>query len=182
MSWRDGSWDTLYLDGLPLIGRVKELKIKPSRKVERSKSEGTDNPQTKDQGYQGAELDLVLELWTEAQAAELGALLQAFSPRQPGALASPHTISHPIAAATNVTRVYVESYTVGMPKKQRLDVVVKMYEWFPPAPPKPTKSGASTTGGALDKNLAENNIGGGGPFGNGYVPPPAPANVGAYFP
>jgi hypothetical protein len=180
MTWQDGSWDTLYLDGIPLIGRVKELKIKPARKVERSKPEGADNPQTKDQGYQGAKIDLVLEMWTKAQAESLGALLQAFSPRQPGALASPHTISHPIAAATNVTRVYVESYTIGMPKKQRLDVAVEMYEWFPPAPPKPTKSGGGN--GALDKNLKENNVGSGGPFGNGYVPPPSPANVGSYVP
>lgn len=181
MTWLDGSWDRVSIDGIVLPGRVLKLDIKPKRKVEKTKPQGTDNPFTKDQGYEGAEVNLEIELFKAEQATQLGELLAALSPRQPGAVSSPHVLGHPIAVAANVTKVYVEEYTIGMPIKNRLKVPIKMSEWFPPEPPK--KTNQSNKSGAAGSSAVKggNAMGSGGPFDSGYVPPPDPANKGASF-
>ena len=87
MTWLDGSWDFLVVDGIRLPGRLSKLDIKPKRKIELTKPKGSDNPATKDQGYEGASVSIELELFKATQAEELASILSSISPRQPGALA-----------------------------------------------------------------------------------------------
>jgi hypothetical protein len=173
VSWRDGSWDVVYLDDVRLPGRVVALDVSPERDVQKSQTPGTDGPDLKDQGYKGATVALTLEMFRASQADELLEMIGAISPRQLGAFATPHTIRHPLTVAANVTRVYVEGYTIGMPVAGRMPVSLKLQEWFPPKPKPKTKQKAKpkTTG-----------IGDGGPFATGGVPAPNPANLGASFP
>lgn len=172
MTWLDGSWDVLYIDGIRLPGRLSKFTISPKRKVEQTKPQGADNPFIKDQGYEGADVDVEIELYRAVQVEQLAEMLSNLSPRQPGAVSNPHTINHPLAVASNVTKVYVESYTVGLPNKNRMAIPIKMKEWFPEEPAKKTKQGSKTSGKAA---------GDGGPFASGDVPPPNPQNVGANF-
>ena len=172
MTWLDGSWDQFYFDGVLLPGRLKKCDVTVARDIEKVKADGSDTPNTKDNGYAGAVVDIEIELWRAAQAADLGGVIAGISPRQAGGLSTPHFIFHPITNAANVMVVYVESYKLSMPNKGRMAVAFTLYEWFPEGTDKKTKQGA----GAGSEDMGD-----GGPFGSGYVPPPDPENVGADF-
>jgi hypothetical protein len=167
MTWLDGSWDIIHLNGQRLPGRVAELVITPERDIKKSQSPGTDGPDLKDQGYKGAGLELTQEIYRAADATAMVNALRLLTPQQTGGIAVPIPIIHPIAAALNVPDVYVEKLSVPMPKKGRWQVKVKMAQWFPES--KDTKQGSRTTDD-------------GGPFDSGGVPPPDPAHTGASFP
>lgn len=174
MTWIDGSWDQFFIDSRLMPGRVDACDVTVARDIEKVKPEGSDTPNTKDNGYTGAIVDLRLELWRAEQAAELGDILAGISPRQAGGLASPHNIFHPLTNAANVIIVYVEKYKLSMPKKGRMQIALTLHEWFPEGSDVATKQGNGTPGGTQG-------IDDGGGFGNGYVPPPDPENVGANF-
>lgn len=181
--WRDGTWDRIRLGGKLLAGRVHSLVVTPARSVQQVKSKGEDGPQLKDEGYTGATVDLVQEVWTgplpigDSQLDELAGQLFELSPKRPGAPATPLDIMHPITGAAGVANVYVVSYTIAMPEAGgRLRIPIKMLEWFPPEATKPTQqSGSSKHGTGIPE-------GDGGPIDSGYVPPPDPENLGGDFP
>jgi len=174
MTWLDGSWDQFYIDADLMPGRVKKCDVKVARDIEKVKPDGSDTPNTKDNGYAGAVVDLELELYRAEQAAQLGDIIAGISPRQAGGLSKPHNIFHPITNAANVIIIYVESYKLSMPNKGRMIFAMTMHEWFPEGSNKATNqgNGGTDTGDGIDD---------GGDFGNGYVPPPDPENVGADF-
>lgn len=167
-AWRDGSWDKCKLAELVMPGRVKDLKVTPERDVQSSQTPGTDGPDLKDQGYKGAKVVLTLELYKAAMFEDLQVVCALLTPRQPGALAYPIPIEHPITDLFNVTQVYVESIDVGMPQDGKLEVVINMREWFPEKKKKKTQQSKEPKDG--------------GAFGSSDVPPPDPANNGAKFP
>lgn len=180
MTWIDGSWDTIYLDGEPLPGIVRALAITPKRDIERTKAKGTDTKVTYDNGYEGATVDIEIELWRAVQVLTLGSMLSRLSPRQPGALATPHTIQHPLATLANVTKVYAAEYTLKLPEKGRMRIPIKLFEWQPGTPAKRTKSGGGAkkdleTGGKFGQNT------GSGLQGRvqGEYLPPDPVDVGS---
>jgi hypothetical protein len=174
MTWRDGSWDQFYIDAILLPGRVLKCDATVARDIEMVKEDGTDTPNTKDNGYTGGVVDLEMELWRASQAEQLGNILANVSPRQAGGLTSPHSIFHPITNVANIIRVYVEKYKLTMPKKGRMVIAFTLFEWFPEGSNTKSKQGNGTPGGGEGP-------GDGGDFGNGYVPPPDPENVGADF-
>lgn len=173
MTWIDGSWDQFWIDADLLPGRVKKCDVTVARDIEKVKPDGVDSPETKDNGYVGAIVDLEIEIWRAAQAADLGNVLAGISPRQVGGLTRPHNIFHPITNMSNVIRVYVEKYKLSMPNKGRMIIAFTLHEWFPEGTDKKTKQGKGSSG--------DDGIDDGGDFGNGYVPPPDPENVGADF-
>jgi len=169
MNWLDGSFDQFFVDDNLMPGRVRKCDCLVGRDIERVKEDGVDTPETKDNGYEGAVIDVEIELWRAEQAATLGTILAGISPRQAGGLASPHSIFHPITNVANVVRVYFESYKLSMPQKGRMIVAFKIFEWFPEGQKKKTNQ---------SKKPKDDD---GGAFEDGFVPEPDPANVGADF-
>jgi hypothetical protein len=173
MGWLDGSWDEFYIDDRLMPGRVLKCDVVVARDIEKVKEDGVDEPETKDNGYEGAVIDLELELWREAQAATLGEVLSNITPRQAGGLSTPHSIFHPITNTANILWIYVDKYKLSMPQKNRMIVGFQLSEWFPEGSGKKTNQGKGTPSTA--------GPGDGGDFGTGNVPPPDPENVGADF-
>lgn len=206
MTWRDGSWDVVYLGPnaalwVPLPGRVRDLKVKPKRKIQTSKEPETDNPHLKDEGYDGADVILVLELFKAAQWLELEAYIPDIWARQPGAQSIALDIRHPITKAFNVQQVFIKDIDTGMPQNGRLAVTFSMGEYFGPEKKKKTRGpgegGGGTSGGGAAGNAGSaaggaageaatdpvNPYGdGGGDFDNSTVPDPDPENLGPNFP
>ena len=151
-NWLDGSWDRIYIDGELLIGRVAGLDINPKRDVQKSQKPGTDGSKLKDQGYEGAPIVLTQEVFRAADAQRLGAQIARLSPQQPGGIANPFMLSHPLCTISNVLKAYVLDIKYSMPKNGRWPVVITMAE--APIVIKPTKQGT-----------------GKGPGDNGKVPP-----------
>lgn len=199
MTWRDGSWDKVKLNGRVMPGRVLALNIKPTRDVQMSKQDGEDGIATKDQGYNGADVELVIEIFKAADVPLMEAEIARIHPRQTGGVKTPVTIEHPIATIFNVRNVYFKDIAAGMPAGGRWPVTFSGGEWFPPEEKKPTKAkgGGSTpaksdaeasldpagpTDAAGDPTLPAFKPGdSGGDFGSSEVPKPDPANKGAQF-
>lgn len=172
MSWRGGLWDTITLGGIQLPGRVASLNVNPKRKVERTKPKGTDTPHTKDEGYEGADVDLTIEIWRARDFPALQEVIAVLIPRQPGAPSNPIPIVHPITTLAGVQSVYIEEIKIGMPQGNVLAVDFKMCEWFSPEKKSSTNQGQSLNPYKTD----------GGAFDSSGVPAPDPKNLGGKFP
>lgn len=201
MTWRDGSWDTLKIDGRVMPGRLLSLTIDPERDVQTSKQDGEDGVTLKDQGYNGAAVEIVIEVYRASQVPAMEQEIARIHPRQTGGASTPHTIEHPIASIFNVRNIYIKKISAGMPSGGRWPITISAGEWFPEAEKKPTKQGGGGSGGkpksdaeaALDPSGSPTDANGdptlpafkpgdsGGDFGSSEVPPPDPANKGAQF-
>lgn len=199
MTWRDSSWDRVKINGRVMPGRVRSLVITPERDVQASKQEGEDGIATKDQGYNGASVELVLEIFKARDVPAAEQEIARIHPRQTGGVATPHTIEHPIASIFNVRNIYIKSISAGMPEGGRWPITISAGEWFPPEEKKPTKTkgGGSTPAksdaeASLDPAAPTDAAGAptlpafkpgdsGGDFGSSEVPAPDPANKGASF-
>lgn len=168
MTWLDGSWDFLRLDGERLPGRCRKLDVEPTRDVKTTLSPGFDGPEVKDQGYTGSTVDIEIECWRAVQAEALMSRLSVISPQQLGGDTNPHAIDHPITAAANISKIYIISYHIGMPSGGLWVLAIKAAQWFA----KPKKTGGTAKVVPAD----------GGPLFNPNVPAPDPKNNGAHFP
>jgi hypothetical protein len=177
MIWRDGSFDHIRIDGVRPPGRVSRFDVTISRDVKQTKTPNTDTPHIKDQGYSGADIDLEIELFREAQYVVMRQLLADWSPRQPGATAKPLVIEHPLATLHNIAGVYIKEIRTSIPRRPGgLTIKIKMAEWFSPEQVKPTSQNNTPPVAPGAGNGAIDDDGGG--IG---VPPPNPGQVGATF-
>lgn len=163
-------WDGSRIGGVYVPGK-SSVSITPSRGVEIIQGKDEDGNTLKDLGYKGAKVDIVVTIWDELHLPEFVSCLALWSPRRPGAVAAPIELACPQATLANVTRIYIESYTIGDPNPDgSWSVPISAYEWFPPEAVKPTQQGGTPKGGLPG--------GDGGPLGDPGVPPADPENLG----
>lgn len=171
-------WDTLVLGGVYVPGRAK-LAISGARDIADEKPKGEDGPTQTDNGYLGADVTIVIELWTPRALAEFAVAFGVWTPRKPGELSAPLDIVHPAAMLCNVSKVRIKSWAIPHPERQKILVTLNCREWFPPGASKPTQSGQTAKAGAAGGNAGGN----AGQVPPGYVPPePDPLDQGGNFP
>jgi len=168
-----GPWDFFRLDGKRLPGRVASLDVTGSTAVSNVKSKGVNGPSQKSEGYDGATLTLVLEVYTSAQCDEIDAAFEPLRVTNPGSETTPRRVDHPIAFFHRVEFISSASVSTGMPSNGRWQITVSMIQWFPPEE-KSKANGAGKPGAGAG--------GDGGPLPDTSVPTPDPANLGGDFP
>ncbi len=169
--WRPASglseWDGARIGGIFVPGRCWAT-ITPSRGVEIIQGKDEDGNTLKDLGYKGAKVDLQVRIWDPLHLEEFALCLAAWSPKRPGAVAAPQELACPQATLSGVSRIYIESYTLGPPSEEGWwDIPISAFEWFPPEAVKPTQQSGTPAQGD-----------GGGPLGDPTVPPADPENLG----
>lgn len=178
--WLGGAWDRTRIGGKLLPGMTLDFKLSPTVTVNTSKAKGQDGPSTDVEGYEGAPGTMIQRVWGQAQLNALCAMLSDWLPNKPGAVYRPQSVEHPVATAVNASLFVVKTYTLGKPAqgKTYIDIPITLAPWFATPPkntqtnPNPLTSGAPGGPGGND----------GGPFGDGTVPEPDPANLGGDYP
>lgn len=165
MTWRNGSWDRITIEGEQLNGQCKKFNVKQKRNIQASPVPRSDGPKLTDQGYLGSDITIVIRAWRASQFKLLSEQLARIHPRQLGALKRPLSISHPLATAFNVSTIVIEEVSADLPTAEGWDVTITAKQWF--ASPKPTVPGSPNAGGSLDLP---------------GVPPPDPSNLGPKWP
>lgn len=165
MTWRNGSWDFISIDGEQLNGQCLKFDVKQKRNIQVTAVPRSDGPQLTDQGYTGSDITIVIRAWRESQFKLLSAQITRIHPRQLGALKRPLAVVHPLAAAFNIATIVIEEVAAGLPTSQGWDVVIAAKQWFKAR--KPTVPGSPKAGGTLDLP---------------GVPDPDPSNLGPKWP
>lgn len=115
MTWRSGTWDTVTIDGMKIVGRVLALDIAPTRNIESTPVPGLDGVDLKDLGYAGSPVTIVIELIKSKDFDAFSAQVATINPRQPGVALQPRAIDHPLTRLGNITHIYVLGFEAGMP-------------------------------------------------------------------
>lgn len=134
-------WDIVWLGGreLPGIAQVKKLKVK--RKIDKKNGPGRDAATLTHQGYDGAEFDIVLTIWTPDQLTEWDGCRPLIQPVKGKAPSQPLPIEHPLCAEYGVGTVYVEEITDDEGKvRGSREITIAVTEWLP----KPKNTGTQT--------------------------------------
>lgn len=165
--------DEVYINGTRIPGRVF-LSIDMSRAVKKTKTPGEDIPHLEDEGYDGAVVEMLVELFKEDQWDAMLPIVRMMTPNQPGALAQPLDIVAALTIQENIPNVYVEKRTVSTRRDGFMPFTFTMPQWFPPEKKKKTQQGNTPP-----KNGTP---GGNDDVGGFEVPPPDPNNIGPDFP
>lgn len=165
MSWTDGSFDFISIEGEQLLGQCVKFDVVQKRNIQATAAPKSDGPKLTDQGYLGSEIAIAVRAWRAAQYPQLVAQVNRIHPKQPGALKRPLAVSHPLATAFNIATIVIEEVGGGLPTREGWVVNIKARQWF--RSPKPTVPGSPNAGGSLDLP---------------GVPDPDPANLGPRWP
>ncbi len=172
--WRDGSWDRTKLGGEVLPGMTASFDVDVARDVKKVKAKKEDGPSLSDDGYTGAGVKIVQEVYTEEQLLLLSVRAAALMPKTPGGPSTPQDVVHPLAAFFGVNALLVQSMSAGKPTKGgRFALNINALEWFPEGSQKATQQNPNSIA-----NGGNGVPGGdGGPIDAGDVPDPDPANL-----
>lgn len=153
-------WDVLELNGVRFPG-IWTLDVKASRKFQIDKGSGEDGNTLTNDGYEGSRISAKGNLWTDAQVAELNAILATYNPRSLGGTIAPVTIVHPIASMLGLRAIVISQWALSTPNASYFTPRFEAIEWFPepeptpalppaPAPNASDPSNPSSGGGGLD--------------------------------
>ena len=154
------AWEQILLGAHPLPGLAQTIKVIRSQKLDVKSAPGASGATITYQGYEPAQVEITLRLWTRAQWEALQARLPELEPKAGQKPPTPFAIAHPLLALRNVQSVYIqevrgpEETSPGM-----WDVTLKCLEYC--SKPKSHSTHTPKTSQAL------------GPMANQLIDPPA---------
>ena len=123
-------WDTAYLAGKQLPG-VVAVKGKTSRKIDIKNSPGSDGATITALGYEPAEIDITLRMWTPAQYIAWQAMLPDIQPKMGKPPASPLDLAHPGANSYGIKAVIIKNVSIpDIDDKQIATVTISCIQWL----------------------------------------------------
>ncbi|MEZ4376209.1 MAG: hypothetical protein R3B07_35725 [Polyangiaceae bacterium] len=135
--------EEFVLAGLVMPG-VVTVKVDEQRDLQRDRPKKGGGTRTTDNGFPGEELEISVQLWTEAQRVEFYTrLLPLFSPRRRDKATDPLAVDHWMLRYYGVDAIIVERVSDPGPDSSGNQVItIKAYEWTPA--PKTQKGGAGS--------------------------------------
>jgi hypothetical protein len=126
----DGSWDRLVLGGQPVPG-VATVECELSWKLDFQKPKGADGHKVKDEGFQGADVDIEIVLVSPEEIEAFGKLLPTIRPAKKGGKRQPLEIQHPSATVAGVATIAVEKIKINQPSaRDGWTVRISAKEWL----------------------------------------------------
>lgn len=141
----DDSWDGLRLGGEDIPGTAT-VECEDSWKLDFQKAKGADGYKVKDEGYEGADVDIRILIHSREQLTELARILPMLRPPKKGSSRQPLEIQHPSAMVAGINAIAVEKIKISQPSaKDGWVITIKAKEWL--AGPKTNSGLGSTKGG-----------------------------------
>jgi len=123
-------WDTAWLAGKQLPG-VVSVKGKTSRKIDIKNSPGSDGATITALGYEPAEMDITLRMWTPAQFVAWQAMLPDIQPKMGKPPAAPLDLAHPGANSYGIKAVIIKNVSIpDVDDKQIATVTITCIQWL----------------------------------------------------
>ena len=126
------AWDKIVLGGQTWPGFWKVNTSGEARDVQKKKAQGKDGYRLHNKGMTG--LDMTLHgTFHEREYGQVVNLIPSITPRRPGGLKTPITISHPVPAMLRVDKIYIVRVKPVQPGTGRdfFTLEIKAIEWFP---------------------------------------------------
>lgn len=141
----DTSWNSAVLGGETLPG-VVTVECEPSWKLDFQKPKGGDGYKVKDEGYEGAPVEITIQLWRREDLEAFAKILPSIRPPKKGGQRKPLEIQHPSAAVAGIQTIAIEKIRIRQPDpKAGWMVEIKAKEWL--AAPKANQGLGAAKGG-----------------------------------
>lgn len=130
-----GVWDTLVIGGVPFRGTFEFGGDLLKRRLDHRKASGRDGARIRDKGYDLAEIDLALKVYTQEHWDDLQALIALLFPRSGEATRrNAHDCAHPSLALAGITQVYASKMGALRQTSPTLwEVTINLVEYRPEA-------------------------------------------------
>lgn len=136
------AWDVVLFAGKPTPG-IAVVSGRNGVSLDKKKSPGTDGATITALGYEPAEVDIAIRIWTAAQWAAWQQLRPVLTARPNKGKPQPLQVYHPALADAGIRSLYVRE--IGLPRdiqpKGTKEILIRCSEWLP----KPTGKGKDAT-------------------------------------
>lgn len=126
------SWDKVVLAGTEAPG-LATVTGKKCHRLDKKEAAGQDGAVQTHLGYQPAEVDITIRLWTYAQWVAWQELVPSIQPKPGKATPKPIEVYHPALAAMSIHTLYVAE--IGLPRdvqpRGTKEIVIRCQEWRP---------------------------------------------------
>ncbi len=149
-------WDVVTFNGSVKTPGIAEVTATPSRAVDKRKPQAGDGASVTLHGYNPAQIELRIRVWTPPQFAVLqrDILPLLWPPASKAGKAAAIDVSHPLLALFRIRSMVVESpvFQKGQAAQEKV-LVIKGTEWHPPNPKKKTGGKVTSSGSGMAAEL-----------------------------